>query len=319
MTYQRILPRVLGSLLAVSIGSASAFAASNQSKTIRPADGNHSGTVTYTAFGDSIAAGYCGIFCQTARPYGVVFSEYVADAFDVQVDYRGRANSGFVASQIYNDINAGRGDLSASSFVSVEACGNDFLNARSSFNGASGCDTRVLDDALADCLQYVPLIYDRLLQYSPSSNVRIYGMAPYYPGIDADRADRKPACGGQSNFDILLPYIAEGNYHACQQAWARGIQCVDAFSAFHVSDANRATLALVPGESLNEYRARILANKHLIVDANRKPLPSGGAADYIINDNIHPTYSNTARSTEARGHNRLGLEQYLFGFGWTTK
>jgi lysophospholipase L1-like esterase len=304
-------------LLAAQLAPEVALGAAGQSRTILPADRSASGTVTYTAFGDSVTAGFCGPLCQSTRPYTVVFAEYLADALDVEVEYRGRANSGYVASQIYDDIHAGRAELANASIVSVEACGNDFINARNLYKVSFGCSTRVFEDAVSDCLHYMPLILDRLIQHSPASGVKIYGMAGYYPGLENDRGYKKLGCS-KNLFDIMLPYVAEVNHQICAQASARGVKCVDAFAAFNVADSDRAAVALVPGESMEEYRARILAAKHLITDGSRKRTAQG-SADYILWDDIHPTSDNTSRSGERNGHNRLGLEQFQLGLDWTTK
>ena len=75
-----------------------------------------------------------------------------------------RAKSGAVASDVYNNkIVAERSYMQASStrVVTFEMCGNDGLQARSSFKGQTGtCNYNVMATAEANCKLYVARAMD---------------------------------------------------------------------------------------------------------------------------------------------------------------
>jgi lysophospholipase L1-like esterase len=140
---------VLGAL-AASSGRAEA-AAGYQSLTINPSDGTYTTTRIVTTFGDSIAAGYCGIFCRNDS-LTVRYARHVANARDARVSYRGKAVSGEVMSQIAGRVETNLTDLRAADYVTIEGCGNDFLDARSTFRSSSNCTNESpLANALATC------------------------------------------------------------------------------------------------------------------------------------------------------------------------
>ena len=291
-----------------------ADAAAHRSATIRPSDGTYTVSRTYTALGDSIAAGYCGWFC-SMKAYTEYYGGYIANQFDAQVSYRGRAHSGYLISDIYAQAYEHRADIAASEYFTVEGCGNDYLDARSDFR-ASSCDTSIIDQAAATCQSYLGPLYDRVKSYAPTGrSFRAVAMTLYYPGINTDRSR---SCGGQTHFDHFLPYIAEGNWFTCYEAELRGFKCADAFAEFHGADydsdgngqVDTEQLRYRTGESLDAYVARIVANKAIIRDANQKRTSSTTTADYLQSDDVHPT---------AAGHARLGLAHHRLGYGWVTK
>src|SRR5512145_628676 len=111
------------------------------------------------AYGDSIYAGYNGSLSRVAkRAAPTVDGEYLSQLWNADVQIVRRAKSGAVASDIYNNkIVAERSYMQTSDtrVVTFEMCGNDGLQARSSFAGQSGtCNYAPLDTALANCTTY---------------------------------------------------------------------------------------------------------------------------------------------------------------------
>src|SRR6185295_11375149 len=106
-----------------------------------------------TAYGDSIYAGYRGSISSVAkRAAPWVDGEYLSQLWNADIEVMRRCKSGAVASDIYNNkIVAERSYMQATNtrIVTFEMCGNDGLQARSSFSGQSGtCDLTPLNNAL---------------------------------------------------------------------------------------------------------------------------------------------------------------------------
>jgi lysophospholipase L1-like esterase len=278
---------------------AHAFAAHQNYNSHRP--GTH-GTWVVTSFGDSIAAGFCGFMCtMDAYPqyYSHLNPENISTRENVDIDGRVRAVSGYTSQQILDWIDLYRSDVQQSDVLTVEACGNDFLPARRSFQDR--CDEKPLLTALETCKENLASIYDRLLHES-KPGVRIRTMNLYYPAMNADRSK---GCGGRTTFDAFLHYVAEGNYYACELARQRGIPCVDSFAEMNVADADRDKVAWIPGESLEDYRTRVtVLYKHLLTDPADK-VTAQGRVSYIQSDNTHP--SREAHSRLGALHLALGL------------
>ena len=94
------------------------------------------------AYGDSIYAGYNGSTFNAAKYAApTVDAEYLSAAWNSDIESVRRAKSGAVASDIYNNkIVNERSYMQASNtrVVTFEMCGNDGLQARSSFAGQTG-------------------------------------------------------------------------------------------------------------------------------------------------------------------------------------
>ena len=85
---------------------------------------------------------------------------------------------GAVASDVYNNkIVAERSYMQAAAtrVVSFEMCGNDGLQARSSFKSQSGaCNYAVLNTALANCKTYVAAAMDYInTNASPNTKLKV--------------------------------------------------------------------------------------------------------------------------------------------------
>ncbi len=307
-----LLAIVLGVATLTAVTS-SAQAAGSESRTLRPADGTSTTTRINSTFGDSIAAGYCGIFCRLDS-YSVYFGRAVAEAKDATVSYRGRAMSGDVMSAIVSKMNNNLADLRAADYINLEGCGNDFLNARSSYRNQSNCTSEtVLATALDTCRSNFIRALD-VIAANRKGGSQVYVMSLYYPGMNADKGR---ACNGGTHFDVFVDYITEANWTMCNEAWKRGFKCVDGMASFNAADVdtnldadstpdiqqiriNQAT----DQNNFPAYYNRVLASKAVLTDANTKRTGASTVVDYLQSDDTHPT---------AAGHQRLSAEHAAQG------
>lgn len=302
---------VLGAFAAVS-GRAEA-AAGYESRTINPSDGTYTTTRVQTTFGDSIAAGYCGLFCRNDS-LTVRYALRVANARDARVDYRGRAVSGEVMSEIVSEISANLADLRAADYVTLEGCGNDFLDARDTYRSSSTCTNESpLANALSTCKTQMVRALD-LIAANRKAGSTVQVMALYYPGVNADKSK---TCNGMSHFDIFLDYITEANWFTCNEAWKRGFKCTDGLATFNAADVDTTLDAdtavdaaqirisqSVDANNFAGYYSRVWNNRAVITDANTKRVSATSVVDYLISDDTHPTNL---------GHQRLADETALQG------
>jgi lysophospholipase L1-like esterase len=273
---------------------------------------DRAGTTTnlrVVAYGDSIYAGYNGSLSAVARraaPW--VDGEYLSAAQNVDVEVIRRTKSGAVASDIYNSkivAEASYMQTSNTRVVTMEMCGNDGLQARSSFVGQSGtCNYGALETAMANCTTYM----EAAMQYinanaSPTTELKIIANL-YYPGYDADNGlatCTDPVSGQRPNKqDIFLPYIARMNWRACNFADAYDWACVDSFAEYMGADfdtngdgqTDSEALAYVNGESEDAYVTRITQTlRSTLRDSNFHRATAGTSYDYIQSDDTHPTYT----------------------------
>lgn len=297
---------------AASPGRAQA-AAGSQSKTLRPSDGTFTTTRVNAAFGDSIAAGFCGLFCRLDS-YAVFYGQDVANGLDAQVDYRGRAQSGEIMSQIAARIANNLADVRAADYITLEGCGNDFLDARSSFRGQADCtDETVLASALDACRTNMIKALDTIAS-NKKAGAKVRVMLLYYPGI-AD--DRSRTCGSNTHFDIFLDYLLEAGWTTCNEAWRRGFECADGLAAFNAADVDTALDAdgLVDADQVRinkatdadnfpAYYDRVQPQRAILTDANTKRTGASTVVDFLQNDNVHPTTA---------GHHRLAADHTALG------
>jgi lysophospholipase L1-like esterase len=304
---------IMFGLVALTAFSTHADAAGSESRTLRPSDGTSTTTRINAAFGDSIAAGYCGIFCRLDS-YSVYYGREVANAKDATVSYRGRAQSGEVMSQIASRISNNLTDLRAADYITLEGCGNDFLNARNTYRGQSSCTNEaVLATALDNCkTNMVKALNTIAANRKAGATVVVLGL--YYPGLNADKSR---ACGAGTQFDVLFDYIVEGGWSTCNEAWARGFKCADGLAAFNAADVDTAldadSIPDITQVRINEssdrnnfpaYYDRVFASRAVLTDANTKRTGASTTVDYLQSDDVHPT---------AAGHQRLASEHLAQG------
>jgi len=262
-----------------------------------------------TAYGDSIYAGYRGSLSSVAkRAAPWVDGEYASQLWNADLEVIRRCKSGAVASDIYNNkIVAERSYMQATNtrVVTFEMCGNDGLQARSSFAGQTGtCNYGVLETALNNCTTY----QQAAMQYinaNAYSGVKLKVISNlYYPGYNADNAlssCNDPTTGQKVNKqNIFLPYIAKMNWRACNFAAQYGFACADSFAQYMGADydsngdtqVDSDALRYVQGESEAAYVTRITQTlRSTIRDANTHFVSASTSYDYIQSDDVHPTYT----------------------------
>mgnify|MGYP006200014113 FL=1 len=281
------------------------------------------------AYGDSIYAGYNGSVSNAARYSApTVDSEYLSARWNADIESIRRAKSGAVAKDVYdNKIVAERSYMQAAStrVVTFEMCGNDGLQARTSFKGQTGtCNYGVLDTAVANCRLYVGRAMDFInANASPNTRLKVISNL-YYPGYAADNVQSscRDASTGQtvSMQDRFLPAIAKMNWSMCDQARLKGFQCADSFAQYMGADydsngdgqIDSEALRYVPGESEASYVNRIsVALRGTVRDANTHLVSSSSSFDYIQSDNVHPTYTGgTVRAGLWGGTTGTGAARY---------
>ena len=259
------------------------------------------------AYGDSIFAGYRGSLSSVARraaPH--VAGEYASNLWGTDVEVIRRAKSGAIASDIYNNkIVAERSYMQATStrVVMFEMCGNDGLQARSSFAGQTGtCNYGPLNTALTNCTTYTERAMQAINTYAPTAKVKIISNL-YYPGYAADNAlaSCTDAATGQrpNKQSAFLPYIARINWRQCNLAERYGFRCDDAFAEWMGADYDSNGDGLVDSQALRyrsgeaeaDYVTRITTTlRGTIRDANAHLVSSSTSADYLQSDNTHGTY-----------------------------
>jgi lysophospholipase L1-like esterase len=308
------------------------------------------------AYGDSIYAGYNGSTFNAAKfSAPTIDAEYLSAPWNADVESVRRTKSGAVASDVYNNkIVAEKSYMQAAStrVVTFEMCGNDGLQARSSFKGQTGtCNYNVLANAEASCKTYVAAAMDFINANAyAGTKVKIVGNL-YYPGYNADNVlsgCTDAGTGAKVNMrNTFLPSIARMNYWMCEYARQKGFQCADNFANYMGADydsngdglVDSQALKYVAGESEASYVTRITATlKPTLRDANTHFVSASSSYDYIQSDDTHPTYTGgtvtaglfggTTGSGAARyssfvdgknpiwnqyGHERMGHGLSLFG------
>ena len=266
------------------------------------------------AYGDSIYAGYNGSTTSAAKYSApTVDAEYLSALWNADVESVRRAKSGAVASDVYNNkIVAERSYMQASStrVVTFEMCGNDGLQARSSFKGQTGtCNYNVMATAEANCKLYVARAMDYINTNAyAGTKVKIIANL-HYPGYNADNVQSSctdAATGTRVNMrDKFLPVLSRMNYWMCEYARQKGFKCVDNFAEYMGADydsngdgvVDSQALRYVAGESEASYVTRITATlRSTLRDANTHFVSSSSSYDYIQSDDVHPTYQGSTVS-----------------------
>jgi lysophospholipase L1-like esterase len=261
------------------------------------------------AYGDSIYAGYNGSTTNAARYAApTVHAEYLASLWGADMESVRRTKSGAVAADVYNNkIVAERSYMQAAStrVVTFEMCGNDGLQARSSFKSQTGtCNYSVLANAEASCKTYVARAMDFINANAYAGTRHKVVANLYYPGYNADNVSSSctdATTGARVNMrSTFLPSLARMNYWMCEYARQKGFLCVDNFAEYMGADydtngdgqVDSVALRYVPGESEASYVTRITSTlRGTIRDANTHFVSSTSSYDYIQSDDVHPTYS----------------------------
>lgn len=305
---QTVLCSVAGAgAIALATAAGASTVTQNTSWTI-----DRSGTSTkyrVVAYGDSIYAGYNGSISSVAiaaAPW--VDGEYASNYWGTDIEIIRRCKSGAKADDIYNNkIVAERSYMQTTNtrVVTFEMCGNDGLQARSSFAGQSGtCNYAPLNTALSNCTTYL----ERAMQYinaNAHANTKVKVVANlYYPGYNAD--NKLSSCtdattGQKVNMrDTFLPYLARMNWRACNFARQYGFKCADSFAEYMAADydsngdglIDSAAIAYQLGETETSYVSRITGTlKSTLRDSKQKLVNASTTYSYIQSDDTHPTYA----------------------------
>jgi len=262
-----------------------------------------------TAYGDSIYAGYRGSISSVARRAAPqVDAEYLSQLWNADIEIRRRAKSGAVASDIYNNkIVAERSYMQSTNtrVVTFEMCGNDGLQARSSFAGQTGtCNYGPLNTAETNCTTYLQAAM-QYINANANAGTRLKVVSNlYYPGYDADNALASCTDSGTGQHpnkqNVFFPSLARLNWRACNFAAQYGFACADSFAQYMGADydsngdgqIDSDALRYVQGESESAYVTRITSTlRSTVRDANVHFVSAGTSYDYIQSDNTHPTYS----------------------------
>jgi lysophospholipase L1-like esterase len=315
MLHARHLRASALALLASSLLGAPALASTltqNLSWTI-----DRAGTSTryrVVAYGDSIYAGYYGSLGRVAkRAAPTVDGEYLSQLWNADILVVRRAKSGAVASDIYNNkIVAERSHMqnAETRVVTFEMCGNDGLQARSSFAGQSGtCNYGPLNTAVNNCTTYTQLAMQAINQYAHANTKLKVVTNLYYPGYDADNglANCTDSSTGQrpNKQSVFLPRMAQMNWRACNFAAQHGFACADSFAQYMAADydsngdglIDSEAIRYVQGESESAYVNKLVTTyRATLRDSNLKLTAPGTSFDYIQSDNTHPTYTGATIS-----------------------
>ena len=294
-------------LLAVGSQAMASTLNQNVSWTINRA--NTTASYRIVAYGDSIYAGYNGSISNAAKYSApTVDAEYLSALWNADIVSVRRAKSGAVASDVYNNkIVAERSYMQAAStrVVTFEMCGNDGLQARTSFKGQTGtCNYNVLTTAVNNCKTYVAAAMD-YINVNAYSGTKLKVIANlYYPGYNADNvlsSCNDPVTGAKVNLrDKFLPAITQMNYWMCEYARQKGFQCTDNFAEYMGADydsngdgaIDSEALKYVLGESEASYVTRITSTlRPTLRDANTHFVSSTSSFDYIQSDDVHPTFT----------------------------
>ncbi len=305
------LRTLLPTLAVLAIGSEAAASTLNQNVSWTIDRAGTTSKYRVVAYGDSIYAGYNGSTTNAAKYAApTVDAEYMSALWNADIESVRRTKSGAIASDVYNNkIVAERSYMQASNtrVVTFEMCGNDGLQARSSFKAQTGtCNYSVLTTAENNCRTYVASAMD-YINANAYAGVKLKVISNlHYPGYAADNTQSscKDASTGATvkMQDKFLPSIARINFLMCDLARQKGFQCADNFAQYMGADydsnadgqIDSDALRYVSGESESSYVTRITTTlRSTIRDANTHFVSSGSSYDYIQSDDTHPTYNGS--------------------------
>ncbi len=185
---------------------------------------------SWVGYGDSIIAGYCGIFC-SIKSYASYYADDAALENDWAIDLEGFPHSGETTIEIYDEMaNTHNAQLQAADGVIWSAGGNDFLAARDDY--ASSCNPLPLEQAIMDFQSDWDLIIS-LVANDAAPGALVRTMDIYYPDPDQDRQN---FCGEVSDFSVFFPLLLEAGNYICNTAVAAGFLCASSMEAMNCDE-----------------------------------------------------------------------------------
>ena len=254
----------------------------------------------WAGYGDSIMAGYCGIFC-SLKNYAEYYADVAADQNGWAIDLEGWPHSGETTIQIYDEMaNTHNAQLRAADLVIWSAGGNDFLAARSDY--ASSCDTGPLEQAIVEFKTDWDLIIS-LVSAEADPGAMIRTMDIYYPDPDQDRNN---FCGSVSDFEVFYPILLDVGDYSCNTAAAAGFLCADSITAMNCDeiDANHTIDPNCYDPSGSNFRDPLNVIKY--VDGVPTSWPNANNSGMIQSDRTHPG---------AMGHQYIAAAHDALGYG----
>jgi lysophospholipase L1-like esterase len=308
---QNSLRTLLPALALLTMGAQAAASTLNQNVSWTIDRPGTTSKYRVVAYGDSIYAGYNGSTVNAAKYSApTVDAEYLSAHWNAAIESVRRTKSGAIASDVYNNkIVAERSYMQASNtrVVTFEMCGNDGLQARTSFKSQTGtCDDSVLTTAEANCKTYVTAAMD-YINANAYAGVKAKVISNlHYPGYTADNTQsscKDPSSGTTVKMqDKFLLSMARINHMMCDVARQKGFMCADNFAQYMGADydsngdgkIDSDALRYVAGESQSSYVNRINSTlRSTIRDANTHFVSAGSSYDYIQSDDTHPTYNGS--------------------------
>ncbi|MDO8313251.1 MAG: hypothetical protein Q7T25_15060 [Sideroxyarcus sp.] len=309
--FRTVVQTLLPTLAVLTLASQAAASTLNQNVSWTIDRAGTTSKYRVVAYGDSIYAGYNGSTISAAKYAApTVDGEYMSALWNADIESVRRTKSGAIASDVYNNkIVAERSYMQASNtrVVTFEMCGNDGLQARSSFKGQTGtCNYNVLTTAENNCKTYVTAAMDYINANAYAGTKLKVISNLHYPGYAADNTQSscKDASTGATvkMQDKFLPSIARINFMMCDVARQKGFMCADNFAQYMGADydsngdsqIDSNALSYVLGESESSYVTRTVTTlRSTIRDANTHFVSSGSSYDYIQSDDTHPTYKGS--------------------------
>lgn len=309
--FSKSLRTLLPALALLTLGAEAAASTLNQNVSWTIDRPNTTTRYRVVAYGDSIYAGYNGSTTNAAKYSApTVDAEYLSALWNADIESVRRTKSGAVASDVYNNkIVAERSSMQTSNtrVVTFEMCGNDGLQARSSFKSQTGtCNDSVLTAAENNCRTYVAAAMDYINANAyPGVKVKVISNL-YYPGYAADNTPsscKDPNTGATVNMqNKFLPVLARMNHMMCDLARQKGFKCADNFAHYMGADfdsngdgrIDSEALRYVDGETQASYVTRITSTlRSTLRDSNTHFVSASSSYDYIQSDDTHPTYNGT--------------------------
>lgn len=253
----------------------------------------------WAGYGDSILAGYCGLFCST-KSYASYYADSAAAENGWAVDLEAFPHSGETTIQIYDEMaNTHNAQLLAADLVIWSAGGNDFLGARDAY--ALSCDVSALDQDLLAFQDDWDLIIS-LVSSEADPGARIRTMDVYYPNPDQDRQN---FCGSDSDFSVFYPRLLDAGNYMCNTAVAAGFLCASSLVAMNCDeiDANHTIDPNCFDPSGNNFRDPLDVIKY--VGGVPTTWPNANNSGMIQSDRTHPG---------AAGHQYIAAAHHDLGY-----